>query len=95
MSRNEEASGKADGLPRRQFVRLSGAAGTAALLAGTGAGKNLAAATHSPRYGTCLPGAAPCPSPSAVCGHPGDSGPRVFLWEEAQVAEGTEEAAAP
>jgi CDP-diacylglycerol pyrophosphatase len=89
MSGNEKASGKAGGLPRRQFVRLSSVAGTAALLAGTGAGKNLAAATRSPWYETCPPGAAACPSPSAICGHPGDSGPRVYLWEEVQVAEGT------
>jgi len=40
MSGNEKASGKAGGLPRRQFVRLSGVVGTAALLAGTGAGKD-------------------------------------------------------
>ena len=89
MSGNEKASGKACGLPRRQFVRLSGVTGTAALLAGTGAGKNLAAATRSPSHATCPPGAAPCPSPSAICGHPGDSGPRDYLWLEVQVAEGT------
>lgn len=89
MNENEKASGKADGLPRRQFVRLSGVTGTAALLAATGAGKNLATVTHSPWRETCPPGAAPCPSPSAICGHPGDSGPRLHLWAEVQVAEGT------
>jgi CDP-diacylglycerol pyrophosphatase len=95
MSGNEKASGMAGGLPRRQFVRLSGVTGTAALLAGTGAGKNLAAATHSPSHAACPPGAAPCPSPSAVCGHPGDSGPRDYLWLEAQVAEGTKKSPPP
>jgi CDP-diacylglycerol pyrophosphatase len=87
MSGNEKASEKADGLPRRQFVRLSGAAGTAALLAGTGAGKDLAAATRSP---WCVPrpgGAAPCPTPSDICGHPTDKGPRLVLWEKAQACE--------
>jgi len=87
MNRSEQPSGEAGGLPRRQFVRLSGAAGAAALLAGTGAGKNLAARTSSPWYGACAPGAAPCPSPSDICGHPWDSGPRLELWEEVQVAE--------
>jgi CDP-diacylglycerol pyrophosphatase len=84
MSENE----KAGGLPRRQFVRLSGVAGTAALLTGTGAGKNPVAATRSPWCGTPPPGAGPCPSPSAICGYPSDSGPRLELWEEVQVAEG-------
>ncbi|HUN31005.1 MAG TPA: CDP-diacylglycerol diphosphatase [Trebonia sp.] len=85
MGGSEEASGKVGELPRRQFVRLSGVAGTAAFLAGTGTGKNLAPVTS----GACPPGAAPCPAPSALCGHPGDSGPRVFLWEAVQVCEGT------
>jgi CDP-diacylglycerol pyrophosphatase len=86
---NEKASEKAGGLPRRQFVRLSGAAGTAALLAGTGAGKNPAAATRSPWCGPRPKGAVACPPPSGICGHPSDSGPRLHLWEEVQVAEGT------
>jgi CDP-diacylglycerol pyrophosphatase len=85
----ELAKTKAGGLPRRQFVRLSGVAGTAALLAGTGAAKNLAAATRPRGDEACPPGAAPCPSPSAVCGHPGDTGPRAYLWEAVQVCEGT------
>jgi CDP-diacylglycerol pyrophosphatase len=88
---------KAGGLPRRQFVRLSGAAGTAALLAGTGAGKNPAAATHSPRCGPRPKGAAACPTPSNVCGHLTDTstkgGPDKFLlWDKVQVAEGTKQA---
>src|SRR5258708_25376043 len=89
MNGNEKASEKAGGLPRRQFVRLSGAAGTAALLAGTGAGKNPAAATRSPWCGPRPKGAAACPPPSGICGHPSDTGPRLHLWEEVQVAEGT------
>jgi CDP-diacylglycerol pyrophosphatase len=94
MNGNEKASEKAGGLPRRQFVRLSGAAGTAALLAGTGAGKNPAAATRSPRCGPRPKGAAACPTPSDICGHLTDTstkgGPDKFLlWDKVQVAEGT------
>jgi CDP-diacylglycerol pyrophosphatase len=88
MNGNEKASEKAGGLPRRQFVRLSGAAGTAALLAGTGAGKNPAAATRSPSCGPRPKGAAACPTPSALCGHPSDKGEdRFHLWEEVQACE--------
>ncbi len=97
MSGNEKASEKAGGLPRRQFVRLSGAAGTAALLAGTGAGKDPAAATRSPWCGPGPGGAAPCPPPSAsaLCGNPKDTGGRFYLWDEVQVAEGTKPSPPP
>src|SRR5258707_8588262 len=84
MNGNEKASEKAGGLPRRQFVRLSGAAGTAALLAGTGAGKDPAAATRSPSCGPRPGGAASCPTPSDICGRPTD---KVFLWEKVQACE--------
>jgi CDP-diacylglycerol pyrophosphatase len=87
MSENEKASEKAGGLPRRQFVRLSGAAGTAALLAGTGAGKNPAAATRSPSCGPRPGGAAPCPPASPLCGNPKDKGPKLVLWEKVQACE--------
>src|SRR5271165_1536059 len=89
MSENENASEKAGGLPRRQFVRLSGVAGTAAILAGTRAGKNPAAATHSPPCGNQPPGTGDCPPPKdyMMCGDPTDTGSRLELWAEVQLCE--------
>lgn len=88
-------SARSPGLPRRQFVALSGAAGAAALLAGAGAVSSAAAAAL-PAHGTsadpcpCTPpdsgpgaGASPCPPAQSqpLCGRPGDNDP---LWHDVQ-----------
>lgn len=57
---NDENS---DGLPRRQFVRLSGVAGATALFAAAGAGRSLAASDHHP---SCEP---PSSAPVNFCGN--------------------------
>ncbi|MFD9000397.1 CDP-diacylglycerol diphosphatase [Streptomyces sp. NPDC059582] len=84
------------GLPRRQFVALTGAAGAAALLAGAGAVSSAAAAalpTHGETSSDpcpCTPPdsgpgaeASPCPPAQlqSVCGHPSDRDP---LWNDVQ-----------
>src|SRR5262245_2634070 len=85
---NEEE--KADGLGRRQFIRLSGAAGASAVLAGAG-GSLLAGAdadaTHASPAKTHPPGAMPCPTPSDLCGYPSQTGGRYLLWDRAQACE--------
>ncbi|MEU6314001.1 CDP-diacylglycerol diphosphatase [Streptomyces sp. NPDC047014] len=87
------AIGKANDMPRRQFVALSGALGAGALLAGA-AGSASAAACPPPGGG-----AAPCPCPTepnppgggqnacppshmqGLCGSPTDTDP---LWQDVQ-----------
>ncbi|MEU6206513.1 CDP-diacylglycerol diphosphatase [Micromonospora musae] len=85
-----KATGK---LHRRQFVRLSGTAGATGLLGLMGAGKALAdgapAAESPPALGG--PGAAPCPTPSTLCGRPSDTGGRYDLWDRVQICEGTKQ----
>ncbi|MFC0005751.1 CDP-diacylglycerol diphosphatase [Micromonospora siamensis] len=82
-------------MDRRHFVRLSGAAG-AGLLGLVGAGRALAdgglddgGQGHDlPPPDLGAPGAGSCPTPSALCGRPSDSGPRYELWERVQVCTG-------
>jgi len=68
MSGDERAIEEVGGLPRRQFVKLSGVAGAAALLPGLPLADKSGAA------------AAPCPLPSPLCGDPTDKGDRFYLW---------------
>ncbi|MEU7058300.1 CDP-diacylglycerol diphosphatase [Streptomyces sp. NPDC046197] len=76
---------------RRDFVRLSGVTGAAALLAGAGGGTSLAAGTDHTQQGgnlplsspTPSPSASPCPKPSTACGDPNEQG--VLLWDKVRV----------
>ncbi|RAO07426.1 CDP-diacylglycerol diphosphatase [Micromonospora noduli] len=80
------------GMPRRQFVRLSGTAGATGLLGLAGADRALADGGPTPEPSPSPPGgpgAAACPTPSALCGYPTDTGGRYDLWDRVQVCEGT------
>ncbi|MFI7604480.1 CDP-diacylglycerol diphosphatase [Micromonospora sp. NPDC049366] len=74
---------------RRHFVRLSGTAGAAGLLGLMGAGRALADGGEPVPPTPGEPGASPCPTPSALCGYPSDTGGRYDLWDRVQVCEGT------
>ncbi|GGM18173.1 MULTISPECIES: hypothetical protein [Micromonospora] len=86
-----------DRVRRRQLVALSGTAGAVGLLGLVGAGGALAdggsagpAATPGSPPALGGPGGpAPCPTPSAACGFPADTGGRFDLWDRVQVCEGT------
>jgi CDP-diacylglycerol pyrophosphatase len=75
MIGDERAIEEADGLPRRQFVKLSGIASAAALLM-TPLVKPLADNSGAV--------AAPCPAPSPLCGYTTDTGDRFYLWQVVQ-----------
>lgn len=88
------ALGKANGMPRRRFVALSGALGAGSLLTGTGATASAAAGpVPSPAEPSCCPcptgpnppggGQSPCPPAQLqpLCGRPTDTDP---LWQDVQ-----------
>ncbi|WP_420082084.1 CDP-diacylglycerol diphosphatase [Streptomyces sp. JL4002] len=86
------AIGKANDMPRRQFVALSGALGAGALLTGAG-GRASAATGAGPGAAACCPcptdpnppggGQSPCPPNhmQGLCGSPADTDP---LWQDVQ-----------
>ncbi|MFE9193642.1 CDP-diacylglycerol diphosphatase [Micromonospora sp. NPDC007208] len=79
-------------MARRQFVRLSGTAGATGLLGLVGADRALADGGPTPEPSPSTPGgpgAPACPTPSALCGYPTDTGGRYDLWDRVQVCEGT------
>ncbi len=78
------AIGRTDGMPRRQFVALSGALGAGALLTGRAAARPRRPVRNRPRRAVVLPlpqnpnrpgGAGPCPptQTQSVCGLPSDT----------------------
>jgi CDP-diacylglycerol pyrophosphatase len=70
---------KPPALPRRQFVKLSGALGAAAVLAGCGS-----ATTKVP---ASAPNLAESTQSNPLCGNASDSTPDVELWTKAQACE--------
>ncbi|MGW0503433.1 CDP-diacylglycerol diphosphatase [Micromonospora sp. NPDC003241] len=82
-------------LGRRQFVRLSGTVGATGLLGLVAAGRARADGGSDDGGGPPVspdapgaPGAATCPTPSALCGYPSDTGGRYDLWDRVQVCTG-------
>lgn len=83
---------RAEQMDRRHLVKLSGVAGATGLLGLVGAGRALAdggPAAGSPLPPPAGPGSPPCPTPSNLCGFPGDTGGRYDLWDRVQVCLGT------
>ncbi|CCH22361.1 CDP-diacylglycerol diphosphatase [Micromonospora lupini] len=85
---------RADQMYRRQFVKLSGVAGAGGLLALAGADGGMADGGQTPEPSPPGPGGANCPTPSALCGFPSQSGGRYELWDKVQVCLGTRTAPA-
>ncbi|MFI5926597.1 CDP-diacylglycerol diphosphatase [Micromonospora sp. NPDC051543] len=84
-------SRRIDQMARRQFVKLSGAASAGGLLTLAGADGGMAdGGGGSPQPPPPPnPGGSACPTPSALCGYPTDTGGRFDLWDRVQVCLGT------
>ncbi|MFI6763110.1 CDP-diacylglycerol diphosphatase [Micromonospora sp. NPDC050417] len=86
---------RAEQIHRRQFVKFSGVAGTTGFLGLVGADRALADGgqpADSPLPDPGGPGGTSCPTPSNLCGFPGDTGGRYDLWDRVQVCTGARSA---